>query len=337
MAKIKGEEITVEKVPVTTEDEAAPSLDLVPYFDSEKSTVTFQGNYERVETYLKKRKEEVLSTKLSAKDLDRVVALKKEAVAYRTSITATLTAGKKKYFNDPKSIYTGKGDTLLAIAGEIEAAADKILDKEEKKRVDALSKVFDLYKDSFQETYDISEEGLASIEYKQTYYNKTAKEKESKDDLELQFKTIKTREDARKSGKAIIERLCAKDPRINQAHFIELLDSGTDVALIMDKIDEEMTRLKDLDSVKTVAVEDAPEGTEFPESTGQVLSDGDKEKIIIGVMGAASRFIQSDFPGKTKSMQVEIIYPIDMGDVLTEVFAQLALKGVKCKVVGAVP
>ena len=39
----------------------------------------------------------------------------------------------------------------------------------------------------------------------------------------------------------------------------------------------------------------------------------------------------TDFPGRTKSMKIEITYPCDLGDALKELFAGLKPFGIKIK------
>jgi len=286
-----------------------------------------KGNYETVETYLKSRKDAILANKFSAKDLDTVLKYKKEAVAYRNALKTMETNGKRKYFNDPKDVYAGKVATLQAIVSEIEAATDKVLEKEEKKRIADINVVLDLYKDKFQQTYKLSGECLAEIVYRSGYYNKGAKEKETKDDLEAQFKVILDRENAKKAGIAIVTKLCSVDPRINVQHFLGRI-GNVDIALIMGEIDEEVERLKEVDRKKI----EAP----APNTVTGVMRDSapatpSTDTVVLGVTGKASEWAKSDFPGLEKVKTIEITYPVDLADAVGQVFTKLREFGVKIR------
>ena len=318
--------VGVEVVPVDEKGDI-PVLDLVPYFDEKDNKVVLKGNYETVETYLKSRKDAILANKFSAKDLDTVLKYKKEAVAYRNALKTMETNGKRKYFNDPKDVYAGKFATLQAIVSEIEAATDKVLEKEEKKRIADINVVLDLYKDKFQQTYKLSGECLAEIVYRSGYYNKGAKEKETKDDLEAQFKVILDRENAKKAGIAIVTKLCSVDPRINVQHFLGRI-GNVDIALIMGEIDEEVERLKEVDRKKI----EAP----APNTVTGVMRDSapatpSTDTVVLGVTGKASEWAKSDFPGLEKVKTIEITYPVDLADAVGQVFTKLREFGVKIR------
>jgi len=327
--------VGVEVVPVDEKGDI-PVLDLVPYFDEKDNKVVLKGNYETVETYLKSRKDAILANKFSAKDLDTVLKYKKEAVAYRNALKTMETNGKRKYFNDPKDVYAGKVATLQAIVSEIEAATDKVLEKEEKKRIADINVVLDLYKEKFQQTFKLSDECLAEILYRSGYYNKGAKEKETKDDLEAQFKVILDRENAKKAGIAIVTKLCAVDPRINLQHFLNRIGNA-DIALIMGEIDEEVERLKEVDRKKAEAVVPQTGSGDVRyvvDGTGQGVtppSSPSAETVVLGVTGKASEWAKSDFPGLEKVKTIEITYPVDLADAVGQVFTKLREFGVKIR------
>ena len=70
------------------------------------------------------------------------------------------------------------------------------------------------------------------------------------------------------------------------------------------------------------------------EGPGEVSSSAiSAETVLIGVRGAAGAMLSrgSDFPGKKKSMVLDIEYPIDYGDALTLVFKELRKYGIITK------
>ena len=325
MAKKKGdEEFGVAILPVLPEDSKIPALDLVPYV-AENQVVELRGNFDVVKAALEARRDEVLQMKVSAKNMETVEKLKKEAMGYRTYLTETETVGKRKFFNAPKDIYSGKVATLLAIVAVMEEKAQKVLDKLETERRDELTGVFNIYKDEFQKTYNLSPEGLATIEFRPQYYNKTAKEKDSKEDLESQFIIRSDVEKALALGEKTIRQLCNGKPLLNVDRYVSDLKGGKELALVMDDIAAEEERLA---SVQKVIEVDAEPVNETLVATGQ-----DGEVIKVGVLGVASRVLtgKPDFPGRVRKMKIELEYPSEFGSALSEIFQALAGYGIKSR------
>lgn len=335
MAKKKGEaEPTVEVLPVLPEDSEIPALSLVP-FTTDKQVVEFQGNFEVVKNALEQRRDEVKKMKVSAKDMDTVEKLKKEAQGYRIYLTDTGTFGKRKFFNAPKAIYEGKLQTLLGIVAEMESKAQVVIDAIAEAKRDELTAVFDLYKKSFQEKYNLSPEGLAMIEYKPAYYNKTAKEKDTKDDLENQFIGRSNIEKAVALGEKTIRALCNGKPLLDVEHYVGELKGGKELAIIMDDITTEEARLAEaqkvvpVEAVPVEAPASAPSG--FAQQAPEETADTDIVKV--GVLGVASRLLGggADFPTRTKKAHFEIEYPSEFGDALSEIFKELKKYGIKSR------
>lgn len=335
MAKTKNTEVMAEVLPVLPEDAKIPALDLAPVM-TEAKDIEITGNYEVIKSSLEARRDEILKMKVSVKDLDTVEKLKKEAMGYRIYIAEYEKRGKSKWFNGPKDIFAGKIATLQGIVADMEAKAQKVLDKLEAERTGKVTQVLNLYKEQFQEKYAISEEGLALIEYKPAYYNKTAREKDSKDDLEAQFIARRDLEKALALGVKTIIALCAGKPLLNQEKYIEDLKGGRELALVMDDIAAEEARLKAAQQVIVPeVVDEVPSGApgSFAASTPTVESV-DCEKVVVGVIGAASSLLsKSDFPGKMKVTRRDITYPDDLGPALTKIFTELAKYGITAKVV----
>lgn len=335
MAKRKGDgEATVEILPVLPEDSKIPALSLVP-FTAENQAVEFRGNFEAVKAALEQRRDEVKKMKVSAKDMDTVEKLKKEAQGYRIYLTETGTFGKRRFFNAPKDIYDSKMQTLLVIVGEMESKAQVVIDQIAEAKRNELTAVFDLYKKSFQEKYNLSPEGLATIEYKPAYYNKTAKEKDTKDDLENQFIGRSNLEKAVALGEKTIRALCNGKPLLDVEAYVRELKGGKELAIIMDDITTEEARLAEAQKVKpvdAVPVEtpaSAPSG--FAHQSPEETVDTDIVKV--GVLGVASRLLGggADFPTRTKKAHFEIEYPSEFGDALSEIFKELKKYGIKSR------
>jgi len=324
MAKKK---VIAEVLPV---DDEAPVLDLVPYFD-EKKGVAFDGNFDAVKGYLESWRKQVSTVKFTSKDMDTVMKYKKAAQGYRISLKDFETTVKKKYFNAPKDIFSGMIAELQSIVSDIETKADDVLSEEENKRLADLTQVFDIYKKDFQAEYNLSEAGLARVEYRKSYYNKTAVEADTKKDLEQQFKDIANDERSKALAEKTIRKLCAGNPLLPLQRYLDMIETD-DLAIIMDEIEEEENRLAEAVKAKEAKEEIAAiPVTEAEEVDEDESSAVDTEKVVIGVFGAASKALAggSQFPGRTKAMVADIVYPCDMGPALTVVCKELAKYGIK--------
>jgi hypothetical protein len=326
---------------VVAEDEngqTLPALELTPFIDDNKA-LEIRGNYDDLKAALTARRDELIKKKFSAKDMDTVVKYKREAQGYRTTIAGLEKDVKTRYFNAPKDIFVARIAALQSIVAEIESKADKVLDAEEDKRVAALTQVFDIYKGDFQAQYGLSPAGLTRIEYRPGYFNKTAKEAVSKADLEQQFKDIKAKETARASGEKMVRSLCAPNPLIDVERFVGLLDTE-ELGNIVEMISDEHERLTEAAATPAEGVEEAEEVPEYtaPAGGGAAVpssSASAKEKLTIGVRGAMGTLLAAgapDFPGKTKTMTINVIYPVEFGESLNEVFGELVKHGIKITV-----
>ena len=303
-----------EQIELTT----VPALIVTP----EKAPVV-SGNFEQIEAYLTKWQKQVAKMKLTEEDMEQARLIKKEAAAYRNSLTKIQTEIKKAYFNDPKSIFEAKMGQLLGIVSAVESAADEVLAKEEQERLDDINQVIDAHVTKFQKQYNLDDERLARIERKKSYYNKTADEKERKDDIEAQFQALKKDQDACAANVRLITSVCKDEPRLNVQHWIDRLRHD-DVATITEAIIAEKQRLQELDR----------QGKEAPcveETECAVIEDEDEEteKTVVGVPNHID--FSSDFTDRTKTMKIEITYPCDLGDALSELFVHLRQYGIKVK------
>jgi hypothetical protein len=302
---------------------SVPALVVTP----EKAPVV-SGNFEQIKAYLQKWKQKMLAMKMTEDNLEEVRVIKKEASQYRNSLTKIQSDVKKLYFNDPKAVFDTQMGVLLAVVGEVEEAADKVLAKEEQERIAGINEVIDHYIDKFQGQYNLDEEHLARIERKKSYYNKTAEEKARKDDIEQQFKDLKKDQDAYAANIRLIKATCKEEPRLNVQHWIDQLRYD-DVATITESIIAEKQRLRELDKQEAGSAQTAASTVE--DADYEVVDEGDTEtgKVTIGVPGHID--FNSDFKGRTKSMKIELVYPCDLGDALTQLFAELKQYGIKVR------
>jgi hypothetical protein len=286
------------------------------------------GNFEQIEKYLRKWRERVSEMEMTEDNMAQVRLIKKEAGAYRNSLTKIQNEVKKTYFNDPKSVFEASMGRLLGIVGEVERAADQVLEIEEQERIDGVNEVIDDYIERFQKKYSLDEARLARVERKKSYYNKTAEEKARKDDIEQQFKGLKKAQEADAANIRLIKSACKDEPRLNEQHWIDRLQYG-DVASVAEEIAAEKERLRALD-----AAQETGTASSKAEDADYEVVDGGSAGAVKTVLGTpCSIDFESDFKGRTKSMKIELVYPCDLGDALTQLFAELKKHGVKVRLV----
>jgi hypothetical protein len=263
-------------------------------------------------------------------NMEQVRLIKKEAVAYRNSLTKIQNDIKKTYFNDPKAVFEARMGQLLGVVGEVEKAADQVLEIEEKERVAGINEVIDHYVEKFQAQYNLDEEHLARIERKKSYYNKTAEEKMRKDDIEQQFKDLKKDQEAYAANIRLIKATCKEEPRLNVQHWIDQLRYD-DVATITEAIIAEKQRLRDLDKQEQETGDSRTTSSTAEDAEFEVVDGGSTELLPVKLGVPVHIDFSSDFKGRTKSMKIELVYPCDLGDALTQLFSELKQYGIKVR------
>jgi hypothetical protein len=232
-------------------------------------------------------------------------------------------------------VFDAQMGKLLGVVGEVENAADSILEIEEKRRIADINQVLDNYKEKFQEQYNLTEQHLIRVAYKKNYYNKTAEEKERKTDLEQQFKDLRKEQDAHAANVRLITAACKEEPRLNLQYWIDRLCTD-DAAILTEEIIAEKQRLRELDTEQTETVTSSVSGpSEDVSYEGADDAAQSGENITIGV--PLNIDFSTDFPGRRKQMRIEFDYACDQGDALTEYFEEqqkyLKQFGIKIKAI----
>jgi hypothetical protein len=296
------------------------------------------GNFDQLEKTLEKWAARVSTMDLTEDNMDEVQVIKKAAVAVRNQLDAKIDETKKLLFNDPKKIFEARMKPLYALVGDVEGAADKVLDKLERERIEGVNKVLDLYKSDLQEQYKLGGDYFSKVEYRKNYYNKTvpagypSMDKFWKTDLEQQFKDLKKEQAAYEANVRLIEAACKDEPRLNAARYVKDL-AVSDVASIVEEIAAEKQRLREIDQQPTQTVTSS--STTAEDAEFEVMGDSeeasveDAKKVVLGIPSTIN--FNSDFPGRNKTIRIEITYPCDLGDAFKEMFEKLRPYGITIK------
>jgi len=303
-----------------------PALVITP-----EQPLEITGNYAAIEKTLQQWKATVAKMKLTEDNIEEVTTIKKAAVAVRNNLDRVATATKKALFNDPKAIFDARVKALFSLVADVEGSADAVLDKLEEQRVTEANQVLDSYKDDFQKQYQLDPAYLERVEYKKDFYNKTvpkgysSMDKYWKESLEQQFKELKKEQNAMAANIRLIEATCKDEPRLNVQHWIDRFQHD-DVATITEAIVAEKERLCQIDAQPEAATQTASTAQEATVETGP---ESEETTVVLGIPSGIN--FNTDFPGRTKSMKVQIIYPCDLGDALTELFKSIKPYGIKVR------
>jgi hypothetical protein len=281
-------------------------------------------NIAQVKAFLCAKTEEYKSLVFTEDNIESAKLVKKEMAGYRISLDKIEKQLVQTLFTNPKKKLQGDLDELQALIAQVESVVDAALNAEDQKRINELTEIFTYYKDQFQNKYRLDEAHLNAIEFKKQYYNKTASEKESKQDLEVQFKKQAEEQKAEAASIQTIKNVCGSDARLNAELWIKQL-AFKNFALVMEEIFAERERLQRLDT------QAAPPPAEENGVIEPEVVDSQRGTSVLGIPLTFN--FSSDFPGLTKTMSIDITYPVDAGDELTELFRSLKKKGITVKVV----
>lgn len=297
--------------------------------ERDDTAIAVNGNFAEVKSSLKKLLTKYKKVDFSAAQMQEVRAAKSDVRSIRTSLDATAKEVKRKYFNEPKKEFEARMAELMSMVGEVESRVDEILDAEEQERCDALTKVIELYKEDFQKTYALPTEYLSMIEYRKQYYNKTAKEADIRADIEAQFQALKAEFETRKAEEQAIRKALSGQPLINADEQVAKLDLGIPLVNILSYIESEIERLSAVDNADEQAdTEDEVDDEEDPEY-GFVDTEFEDEDGTPPIADAAegidlkSDFIRENGEALTKTVRVDITYPVDARDGMAELFRRL--------------
>jgi hypothetical protein len=284
-------------------------------------------NYEEIEKYLTYTANKYKDLTWTEDNIAEATTVKTELTGLRTSLKKAEDSVKEERYNAPKSRFMAKIAALQSIIGTVEKEIDEALNTEDQKRIDDLNEAFDAYIEHFVTIYSLQPEYAQKIERKKSYYNKTAKESETKKDLEAQAIALRDEQKRHDADVNLVKKTLEGYPEINEALMIGRLNRGESASELVEWITEEKARI---DKVRAGGTD---EETEEPESEPKSAAAATKvtTKTLLGHVN--KKTFTSDFKGKTKTIVVEIEYPIDVGDALTGLFKDLLQYGIKTKAV----
>lgn len=266
--------------------------------------------------FLEVRLATVLKMEMTEANIEKVRVIKRGIVGWRNAFDKQCKDYIKAVYKAPTDVFKAAADAVMDDITKMEAECDKILDKEEEKRVAQVNAAIDGLIEDLREEFQFEFEA----ERKKEYYNKTADMKAVAQDLREQFEAKAAEIKQKEADRRMVERACKGDSRLNASVYLDML-AYEPASVIVEKIEAEKERLSAL--------------TKEPEPSPASEPSDAAEPVQIGVK-VNPEAMKSDFPGLNKKMTLELEYPVDLGDELTRIFAELRKSGVKMKVVKVV-
>lgn len=172
---------------------------------TDDGSIAVMGNFDVLKEKIKDVVEKYKGTKLTDENVGYVKAVHGQFVKLRTGIEAKRKEWKKLYIQTPGELLDALCNDLKGIAEKGESALAQQLDAYDQRRIDELTVVLQEYADEAARNHELREEYAKQIVLKKQYYNKTAKEEESADDIEAQAAELGKKQKEYDAGLALID------------------------------------------------------------------------------------------------------------------------------------
>lgn len=311
-------------VTVMEESSAIPAPPVLKITPGKAPTVG--GNFADMRGYLESVRDRYANVDIASLGIEEVLKVKKQFQTLRTTVDKLEKEIVKTYFNDPKKIIAGEFAVLYPIISQIEDKCDAAIEKEDQKRIDGINMVIAGYIKEFTADDPLEQKYLDCVDYKKAFYNKTQEEIDTRNDILSQVITLQKAQKADRANVRVIQNACSKEARLSLKLFLGMLARGDDVATVLEAIDDELRRLAEMDAEAkappVVYAEEDASGYTGTVVTGTIVEE------------AATIDYTSDLPERTKTITIEITYPVDAREALTKLFEMLHHRGIKSRVVG---
>lgn len=291
-----------------------PAEDAVAYPDAD-------GVLMAQKDFLAKRLALVLGTEMTEANLERVKVIKKGIVGWRNAFDGQQKEYIKAVYDGPKAVFKACAGEVMAEIQKMEAECDKVLDREEEKRVANVNAVIDGLVEDLEAEFGIT---FPDVERKKQYYNKTADMRAVAEDLRGQFRERAGKIKQEEADRDMIRTACAGDARLNPDTYLGML-AYEPASVVYQKITAEKMRLDGLERGKALEAQADAEAQ-------AARQQAEEAPVRLGVEVDPEKF-RTDFPTLLKEMVLELKYPADMSDELTKVFDALRKAGVKMRVI----
>ena len=304
MAKTKKAEVTetTEVVVAEAKDVDFGNLELKiakPAMNADK-TIVVSGNFSELGTKIQAVVDRYKGTKLTDENVDYVKTLKAQFVSLRTGIERERKEYKKVYLDPAENLLKAMCDELLKIVDEGESALGAQLDEYDQRRKDELTVVLKEYVADAVEKFGLRQEYADQIQLKKNYYNKTQKEEDSIDDINLQAEELSRKQKEYDTGVELIKAECEDAELLPDAYIRELgYKCATEIVMEIKKDKKSKAELE----------KKAEEGE-------KVVIGADTDSEIARQMAKATKLDKAE----KKTKVIRITYTPSQAKALTEFF-----------------
>ena len=186
------------------------------------NTIIVSGNFAELGRNIKAVVDRYKDTVLTEDNVDYVATLKKQFVSLRTGIELDRKNYKKAYLSPAEDLLDSMCKELLKIVDEGESALGKQLEEYDQRRKDELTVVLTEYVNDAVEKFALREEYASQIQLKKQYYNKTQKEEDSIDDINLQAEELSKKQKDYDNGVELIRMECEDAGLLPDSYIREL-------------------------------------------------------------------------------------------------------------------
>ena len=172
---------------------------------SSNGVLEVSGNFTELAEKIQNVVDKYKGTILTDENVNYVKALKVQFQQIRTGIEKKRKDWKSLYLTTPAKLLDAMCDDLQNIVASGENALKEQLDSYDQRRKDELTEILNEYIEDFVKQYGLKEEYRERIVLKKQYYNKTAKEEDTIDDIEAQVLSLKEEQEEKERGIELVK------------------------------------------------------------------------------------------------------------------------------------
>lgn len=278
-------------------DEADASTDLIVQV-APAAPIKFNTNFAELKKELKKNLTKYKGMKVSDANFEQCKLVQKQCVTTRTLLDTRMKETIRMYIDLPKDTLKAQFNELLALVAEVEDGLKNQMQVFEDERRDELTVILKGYIKKLQEEFKLAPKYVEMVELKKSYYNKTAKEAETRADLKAQFQSALDEQNRYQQDIDLINSTINGNKLISASTWIAQLEYRSVASIIFD-IKSELLRLE-------AVTEPAPDAIKIGAPVTSMTDDRETKPV-------ASK--------KKKTMRIEITYPENYGQMIKDFFS----------------
>ena len=263
-------------------------------------TIIVSGNFAELGKNIKAVVDRYKGTVLTEDNVEYVATLKRQFVSLRTGIELDRKNYKKAYLTPAEDLLDSMCKELLKIVDEGESALGKQLEEYDQRRKDELTVILKDYVAEAVEKCGLREEYASQIQLKKQYYNKTQKEEDSIDDINLQAEELAKKQKEYDNGVELIRMECEDAGLLPDSYIRELSYKVASEIILEIK--------KDKRSKEQLMKEQ--------EENGKVTIGADPDSEIARQMAKATEFTEE----KTRTRILRVTYKPEQAGLMADFF-----------------